>query len=175
VTSRVAAGRVASFFAGAAFHRAVQERGSLAAAFGEHLAAGGTPLVRALAAVETAVARVRRAPRTPAPSPAGTLRRTPAAAVVVVPAGSLRCYETLRAGGPPAALAPGDEPLLVVRPGADSAVTIEHAPVALATLLDGATAPQPRAALLAAARRLGAEGGEDVDVVDGLIRDGLLL
>lgn len=175
VTSSAAAARAGSFFASAAFHRSVQERGSLALAFGEHLATEGAPATIALARVETAIAEVRRAPRTPVPSPVGMLRRSPAAAVIAVPAGTLQCYDALRRGAPAPPLAAGDERLLILRSGADTEVTVEEIPVALATLLADATLPRERAALLAATRRLGTDPGEDAEVVDELIRDGLLL
>jgi hypothetical protein len=49
-----------SFFFGAAFHRAVEERGALALAFAEFLAEEGPAALRAVLVIEAAIARARR-------------------------------------------------------------------------------------------------------------------
>ena len=172
VSSARAPARTAGFFASPAFHRAVQERGSLALALGEHLAADPDPAIAALATLESAIARVRRAPRTLQPSAPGTLRRSPAAAVVHVPVGTLARYHPRPAGDAPAA--DDAEHLLGIRTPATGEVTVEDIPTPLALLLDSAGAPTSRDDLLATARRLGADPGEDADIVDQLVADGLL-
>ncbi len=174
-TTGIASGRASSFFASPAFHRAVQDRGSLALAFGEHLGAAHDARVASLARLETAIAYVRRAARVPRPSHDGYLRRTPAAAVARVGPGTLACYQAIRAGRPPEAITAGDECLLVLRRGTGSEATVEEIPAALAGLLDAASVPQPRAALEKQARRLGADADEDAEIVDELVRDRLLL
>src|SRR5262245_39972385 len=90
--------RVARFFTSEHFHHAVQARGSLALAFGAPLVGDADPIVANLARLETAIARVRRAPRAPQPSAPGDLRRTPAAAVVRVRTGTLALYKAIREG-----------------------------------------------------------------------------
>lgn len=174
VTTALVPERPRTFFASPAFHRAVQDRGSLAAAFGAHLGADGDARVACVAGIEAAIARVRRAPR-PRPRADGRLRRTPWALVLAVPAGGVDAYAALRAGDRPAALGVGTVAALVVRADAAGAVGVEEIPGALAGLLDAARTPQTHAALCALARALGAAADEDVEIVDGLVRDGLLV
>jgi len=166
--------RMRTFFASEPFHRAVQERGSLAAAFGQHLA--GEPGARDVARVEEAIARVRRAPRGERASGAGRLRLGAHAAVLEVATGTADSLPALRAGRVPPRAGSGREHLLVLRtPGADD-VALEALPDGLAAVLAAAAAgPTAVAALAAVAREHGAEPGEDVAVLETLVVDGLLL
>ncbi len=165
--------RAASFFAGPAFHAAVQERGSLALAFADHLACEGGARVRAVARLERAIAALRRAGRAPN-VPAGRLRLAPQVAVVRVPEGAPALLAALRAGGRGAPLGARDAPVLVIAPTGGE-TTIESLEPALAALLARAQAGCARVDLLAEARRLGAESGEDEEIVAGLVSDGLLV
>jgi hypothetical protein len=169
----LAPGRAEGFFQSDAFHAAVQERGSLAMAFGAHLAGDDDPRVAALARLETAIAAARRAPRRVDPSPPGTLRLTPHARLLRVAAGAPALLDAVRAGRRNAALAPGDEPVLVLRTR-DGEVTVEGVPPDLAALLERAASPVPRGDLERLARARGA-GDDAAAIVDGLVADALLV
>ncbi len=161
--------RARTFFASPAFHAAVQERGSLAAAFAEHLACEGGARVRAVARLEGAIAERRRAGRARAPRP-GELRLAPHLAVVRVAAGALDLLAALRAGNRGSSVGPGEEPVLVVVPPGGEA-TIEPLAPALAALLELARDGVSRAALAAEVRRQGADPGEEDEIIDALISD----
>jgi hypothetical protein len=162
------------FFGSAAFHIAVQERGSLAAAFAAHLAADADPRLAALARLEAAIAAVRREPPRVAPTGAGRVRLTPHARLLRVAAGAATLLAAVRAGARHGALGPADEPVLVLRAPGD-AVTIEVVPPDLAALLERATSAPPRADLERLARSRGASVAEAVEIVDGLVADALLV
>ncbi|HEV8324691.1 MAG TPA: hypothetical protein VG389_23945 [Myxococcota bacterium] len=206
--------RLDAFFGSAHFHAAIQERGSLAAAFGSYLmevaadVAGSSgvppdPRLAAVAALESAVAAVRRAPARAAPAAPehGRLRLGAHAAILALPGGTLALFEAvtarLRAHGAgavaalldpacrlPAPLAPADpadpaaadaaETLLVER-GPAGEVTVEHCPEALATLLSAAREPVAAGALVEEARRLGADPGAEAALVTSLVAGGLLV
>mgnify|MGYP001559004336 CR=1 FL=1 len=166
------------FFSTAAFHDAVQGRGSLAAGFGAWLASAAPPASVAIVQIETAIAQTRRAPRVAPPSATGCRRLSPAASLLLTPAGTLARYERARRGDlPTAAPPPGVAPehLLVVRPPGSADVTIEELPTALGELLLVARTSRPRAALVTAARALGADAGDDEAIVAGLEADRLLV
>lgn len=167
--------QVDGFFASAAFHRAVDERGSLAIAFGDHLIDAADPRLDAVARLERAMASVRRAPRHPQPSPTGRLRLSPTARVVRVLAGTSDLLVTLRAGRPPFALGAGEEALLVEREPSTGEVRVECLEPALASLLERGQAPIDRQELVDAARGLGADEDDASAVVDALIADGVLI
>jgi len=171
---RFAEERAATFAASPAFHRAIDGRGSLAAAFAEHLEGASDQRARALARLEGAIAAVRRAPRCPAPSPPGHLRRTPRAWAVEVPDGTLGLFKALRAGAAPRDLGSGTERLLVLREE-NGSVSIEMLAEGLAHLLGAADQATPRASLQEAARRLGASAGEARDIIGRLVSDALLV
>lgn len=166
--------RAATFFAGPAFHAAVQERGSLASAFADHLACDGGARVRAIARLERVIAEVRRAGR-PVRVPLGWVRLAPRAVVVRVAAGAPALLAALRTGQRGAAVGPSEEAVLVLAPPGGGEVTIEGLEPGLARLLDYAAGGGPRAALVAEARRLGAEADEAEAIVAGLVADGLLV
>lgn len=170
-----ATAHAAEFLRSPHFHRAVQERGSLALAFGDHLAAAGDPVVVALARLERAVAAVRRASRTPVASPAGRLRLSPRAVVHRLPRGTLELLAEFRRGGSGGTLAVGEESVLVAGAAGAAEVEIEALEPALAALLERAAGGVERDELYAEARRLGADPGAETAIVDGLVVDGLLL
>jgi uncharacterized protein (UPF0276 family) len=149
-------GELLAFFGGARFHEAVREGRSLAGAFGAWLQDTGSPAVAALARVEAAIAAGRRAA---APEPGAGWVRAPGCAIVTGPV--------------PAPYACEGDALVEVLP--DGSARVEEAPPALAALLREAALPRTRADLLAAARALGADPGEDEDIVSGLVADGLLV
>ena len=148
-----------AFFRGARFHAAVRDGTSLAGAFGAFLADTGDAGAAALARVEAAIAAGRRAPapRVATHAPA-TLARSPRCALVE---------------GPVPAPYASEGPVLV-EVLADGSARVGEVPEALAALLRAADRPRARDALLAEARALGADPGEDADVVDGLVADGVL-
>ena len=166
--------RPEDFFASAAFHQAVQARGSLAAALGEYLATDAPPNVAALVQIEAAIAAVRRAPRQPLPRPHDHRGLPPWAAIVVAPLGTLVRYEKLRRGPAAARATDQTEHLLVLRPGTDTEVTVEELPETLGQLLLTARQPRPWAELVRTAYALGADPGDGEFIVSGLERDGLL-
>ncbi len=169
-----------AFFSSPAFHACIQSRGSLALCFGDFAAGHADPRARAAARLERAVARVRR----PRPA-AGEL--VAAAEGVTVPAGALAMYEALapRVPGveavvdpralPPAlpSIGPGEEHLVAERTP-DGGVGLGEASAPLVALLEAAREGARREDLLALARRHGCDAGEDAEVVDGLIEEGLL-
>ncbi len=170
-----ATAHAAEFLRSPHFHRAVQERGSLALAFGDHLASGTDPDVVALARLERAIAAVRRAPRAPAPSPAGRLRLSPRAVVLRLPRGTLDLLAAARRGESGGSLGDGEEAALVAAAPGATEVEIEGLEPELAALLEraagaGATRRAPRRG-----RRLGADAGAEVAIVDRLVVDGMLL
>ncbi len=175
LTSRLAPARASGFFAAPEFHEAVQRRGSLALAFGAYLGRSDDPRVRALAALESAIAAIRRARPVAAPTEALGLGLSPGAIVVSVPAGTLALTAALRAGDPGGGLGPGEETVLAFASTPGGEVTLEPLEPELRALLDLAAAGCTRDMLLAAARRHGAEAGEDREILDRLLSDGLLV
>ena len=174
--------RLDAFFSSSAFHAAIQERRGLAASFATWL----EPLAGPVARLELAVIEARRDPPvTPAP---GRIVRAAGLRTLSLPEGTLALYQGLRERlgsdplgalarglhlGPPPALT-GEEHLLIERDAAGDP-QISEIPEALAGLLGAASAPITRAALLARARELGADPGDDAEIVDGLVTDGLLV
>lgn len=174
-SSRLAPARASRFFASRHFHAAVQERGSLALAFGALMAEDSDPRVVALAALETATAAVRRAPVRPAPSPAGHRRLTPHARVVRVRQDAPALLAALRAGGTAPALGSADEDVLVLRAAPTSEVTIESLSPELAAVLRRAESAMPVDALVGVACSLGADPAEARELVESLAADAVLV
>jgi len=174
-TVPLATEHAAGFLRAPEFHAAVQERGSLAIAFGAYLMRAPRSEARSLARLEQAIAIVRRAPRVPAPSPVGRLRLTPRAVVRDVPAGTLALLERARRGPAEGGLGPSDETVLVALPPGAAEVGLEVLEPALAAILRRAGDGTPRAALRGTAREQGADPGEDEEIVAGLVADHLLL
>jgi hypothetical protein len=162
------------FFRSPHFHRAVQERGSLALAFGRHMADDADPRVVAVARLELTTANVRRAPRRIRPSPPGELRLAPSACVVRVARGADDVLAALRAARAPGAVGPDERPLLVVRTADGLDVTIERLEDELARLLERARDGASRAELEALVVALGGDAAEAASVIERLVADGLL-
>jgi hypothetical protein len=168
--------RLDAFVASDAFHRAIADGSSLAAALGAHLATGADPHVGAVARLEAAIAEVRRAPRRVVASPGAMLRLTPHAVLLDVPSGVSTWRAAVLAVGSSAASPTADdvEHLLVLRTPADE-VTVEALSDELAALLRAGTTPTPRTDLIDLAVSLGATAHEAAEIVDALAADGLLV
>jgi len=173
-------GTLDAFFSSEAFHQLCEQRGSMALSFGswvEELAGG-------VARLETALARVRR----PQPSTTEGIGLAPTAAVVTLPAGTLDQYQALRAQlgpSPVQTLAEGRaQPVtlpesaevqhLLIQAGTAGDISLTDTTETLAALLLAAEPPVPREVLKATARTLGAEPGEEDELLDSLLGEGLL-
>lgn len=187
------------FFSSTTFHACVRDGASMSIAFGSYLArevagAVGDPRVRVLASVEGAIAELRReAPR--ALPPYGRLALRPGARLVAAPAGSapLLAEITRRLapfpGGPIAAIAAGAKGLDALPPIApdheirallalldpSGAVSLEEVTPSLAAVLRFSVGGATPDDLEAIARREGADPGEDRELLDDLIAEGLLV
>jgi hypothetical protein len=167
------------FFVSEDFHRCIQERRRLVEAF------GGWMVARAgrMAELELAIARSRRDPITAI----GGLSLAPGLVPVSLPEDTLSCYQQIRATlGPdplkslisntfkPCVLSEPPENCahLLIERGADGGVQIGGGSAALNGLL--VAAPAPRAALEQVAIRHGATAAEAPDIIDDLLREGLL-
>ncbi|PKN54222.1 MAG: hypothetical protein CVU56_27775 [Deltaproteobacteria bacterium HGW-Deltaproteobacteria-14] len=184
-----------AFFSGPRFHGAVQARGSLAAAFGEHLAAAArVPLQRGVIALERAMAEARRGVAAPWADGAA-LRLVGTARVVACPHGTLEAYGVIRAalerGGrspletllagpvrlPRTPVDPGQAEHVLVEATAgqgDAGAALSFASDELATLLTAARPGATREALLATLGDLGLDAAEGAELLDELVADGLL-
>jgi hypothetical protein len=171
----LAPSRAEAFFRSLHFHAAVQTRGSLALAFGAHMAEDPDVRVTTVACLESATASVRRAPVRIASSPAGNLRLTPAARVVRVRRHGAALLAAVRERRTPPSLAPHDEVVLVLRVPDTAEVTIEPLPEGLAHVLARAGAETPRARLVDLVRAAGAGATEADGIVDRLVADSILL
>lgn len=190
------------FFSSTTFHACIRDGASLALAFGSYLAreaaaATTDSRIRALASVEGGVASLRRAPASPL-LPAGRLALRARARLLDAPAGTAALLAEITRrlasapGGPVAAIAAGTRsltealpalgpdheitPLLAILDDAGAAALEEVSPALCAVLRfaaseNGATPDD----LCAIARRHGADPGEDREILDGLIADGLLV
>jgi hypothetical protein len=171
------------FFASPAFRACVFARGSMALAFGrDHLG----NRAKGVGSIETAMARARRDDRARARE--GELVRAPGIELALVPVGSLAYYQRgrQRLGPEPiVALAklrkPWSDPPprrgqehLLVEAKPDGTLALGTASAPLVELLRAAEQPRPRASLRAAAIELGAEPDEADELLDDLLRDGLL-
>lgn len=176
------------FFSAPDFHRCVQDRGHLDAAFGGWLAGLGVAEVRAAALIERAIAGARRDRPPPAP---GMWTTAAGVAGVALPEGALARWSALRArlmacpGGPVAGLLAGFDPrgapplspttlegVVVERVGDE--VAAGTASQALGALLARLDPPLDWPRTAAALRALGADPGEEAEVAAGLAEDGLL-
>lgn len=175
-------GRLDAFFSSPNFHRAIQSRQRLVWAFATWL----EPLAGPVVVLERAVAEARRdRPRRLA---GGMMVRAPGIRSVSVPVGALARFEAIRASlgrdpvatltragpVPLGAFGPETEWVLTERQ-ADGAISLGTCAEALGMLLAYAGAPRAQEDLLAEAGRLGADPGEEAEVVEGLIAEGLLL
>jgi hypothetical protein len=172
---RLAPARRDSFFQSAHFHAAVQERGSLAIAFGRHMSDDADPRLVAAARLELAAAGVRRAPRRVPASPGDMLRLSPRAAVVRVATGAAELLDAVRGGRAAVRLGQTDEPLLVTRAVDGDDVAIERLERPLAALLEAAVEVVPAQELERLVVALGGAPEDAPAVIRDLRRDALLV
>lgn len=186
------------FFQSPEFHGLVEHRGSLARAFPAYLRSlAPEPRVGAVLAVEEGLAAARRG-RLPAAAerrfddesgyllsshvepllvPAGTVAVMQAVEQVLFEL-SLVPVAALAEDGPDLRAVPGlgsDHEAFVAELGADGQARLGGATPALVSLLEAARRPIRGEALRARARELGADPGEDEEIVSGLVADGLLV
>lgn len=182
------------FFSSAAFHRCVQAGGSLAPTFGAWLVEWGGA-VEALALIEGGIARVRRAPSVAvadAVEPhAARWMTAPGAWGAMVPGGAVAGWQAMTArlaehpDGPlgavvdfdfavPALALRADAPEGVVAEQTDEGVGVAEAPASLARLLAALVTPRGWGEVVALLGALGAEPGEEAELVCALADDGLL-
>ncbi len=166
--------RARAFFGSAEFHAAVQERGSLALAFGSFMGAHADARVAAVAVLERVIAAVRRAPGTVAPAVPGTRRLTSHARVVRVPDGASALLGAVRAGNEPPPLGRDTEDVLVLRVRQSTEVTIERLDPELAILLRHAESAVSENTLVELACELGATPADARRLLADLVRDGIL-
>ncbi len=113
--------------------------GSLALALGAYLGRDASdPRLRALAALERAIAEIRRARPIAAVTNAARLRLTPRARVLRLPAGTLELAAALRRGDPGGGLEAGEEIVLALGAVPNGEVTLEALEPELAALLERA-------------------------------------
>jgi hypothetical protein len=165
------------FFDSARFDACLRDGGSLAAAFGAWLVEVGGPEVAAHARVEGAIAELRRVPDTTASTAGADTGRRVRSPRCRVLSGRL----AVPTGDPPSAeagtVAVGTlrETMLLLQraPGQDGIVASEL-PEGLGAFLVGFDTPRPREDLLAALRALGADPGEDDEILRALEEDGIV-
>ena len=174
-TLQLAPARATHFFGSPQFHGAIQDRGSVAAAFGSYMAQDSDPRVGALATLEAATAAVRRAPAAVAPSPQGHRRLAAYARVVRVPQGSATLLAAVRCGQAAPELDIELEDLLVLRVRPSTEVTIESLSPELATVLRRAEAGASVEELVRVACALGAEDDEATGLIAQLDDDAVLV
>jgi hypothetical protein len=195
--------RLQRFFASEVFHHCVQQRGSMADAFGQYLQSAAfaeAPGVAQMALVEVGGVRVRRASHGP-PAPARPmtpdtrLRLAPWAALLAVPPTTLAQYSRLLQRlwqyGPVLLEAVLDTAyrlpvgsqrqsaasawILVVRDAAGDGFSLEEASPELGAVLAAAQSASTHGVLCALAVHLGASPQEAVDIIEGLMEEQLLI
>ena len=195
--------RLQRFFASEAFHGCVQQRGSMAEAFGHYLQSAvfaEAPTVAWMALVEMGSVRVRRAPYGPpaptSPSPQDSrLCVAPWVALLAVPPPALSQYsrvlQRLRQHGPvlldaildttyrlpvgPRVQSAASAWILVVRDATGDGLALEEASPELGAVLAAAHTAITWDALCALAVRLGATPQEALEIVEGLMAEQLLI
>jgi len=172
------------FFASPAFRRCVFERGAMALAFGDDYL---RDRAKGVGALETAMAHARR--RRPRTGPPASLARAPGVEIVRVPDQTLAWYQRGRQRL-------GDEPLralaklrkpwkqkpprrgaqwLLIETDGDGSLALGGASAALGGLLAAAGQGIAPALLRARAIELGAAPEDAAELLDDLVRDGLLV
>jgi hypothetical protein len=173
------------FFSSAAIRSCVFERGSMALVFGRRYLEGYRA-AQGVGAIESAMAMARRG-GTHVAGP-GELVRAPGVEPVVTAAGMLAFYERVRQRLGPEPLEtlarrrkpwPETPPkrgreYLLVEAKADGSLALGTASQGLVELLQAAAIPRPRVELAGVATALGAEAHEADELLDDLVRDGLL-
>jgi len=182
--------RLHRFFQSRAFHEAIMARRSLAPAFAGHLASlATTSRARAMIALESAVAALRRRDLAAPERPAGCLVAAPSLHPIPLPSGTLTAWEKAKkalAGVSAAAIlvrpkrprvAPVDarttEWVLLERQGDDTLAG--YIGEALGRLLVTAARPVSRDRLVDVALAEGASQSEAAEILDDLLSEGLLL
>ena len=172
---------VDAFFSSAAFARCLSTRGSMALDFGPFaIGHGGGEITR----LELALARARRQERAAGPG----LCCRPGVEALTVSAAAHAAWLRIRAElgpDPVAALVAGkrwphpgeDGPQenILIEVDAAGELSVGAASDGLVALLAFAAVPAPRLALEAEARRLGCDPGEDAELLDALLDEGLLI
>jgi hypothetical protein len=201
VRGRQGLARLQGFFGSASFHQCVQQRGSIAAAFGAYLQSppfAEHPDISCMAALELRIVRVRRALPISPPLASGTatrLRLAPWVELLPVPAGTLPRYSALlrrlqqyraslleavldatyRLPAGPAVRGAATEWILVVNiPGGDGP-SLESTSHELGTLLSAAQQERSVGEFCALAGDLGATAEEALEILQGLLADRLLM
>lgn len=171
-TVRAAPDIVAGFPRSAAFHRAITSDAPLPLAFAAYAADAlpDAPLPRALLALDTAMAELRRAPDAEVPS---TPSLSPTCRALRLPEGTFAAAVAVREGRAPAPLGAGDEHLLLIGgprgPDGRRSVGAEVLSAAVAELLG--SGPLTDAARAAFAARHGADLADVDALVDELRSD----
>lgn len=187
-----------AYFASPIFHACIQSRGSMAIAFGDFLGAlDGDPRIAAVARLEQALVRARRGrrPTRPAGRFAAEARwvRSSHVVPVAVHEGTLEIVQAVErvlfeiSLAPIAALA-DDGPNLASVPqlgttpahylaelDAQGNAGLSEASEGLFALLEHAAQPVAGTQLIEAARALGADPGEELDILQPLVDDGSLV
>lgn len=195
--------RLHAFFSSACFHQCIQQRGSLAEAFGSYIASpafADCPELAPLAEVERSIARVRRAAvvpagREPCLDADTCLMLAPWVELLSLPATTLPRYRRLHRhlhqhratllqavlntayrlpNGPAFQPQPAVFVLVVAAPDA-AGPTLEPTSPELGGLLAAARLGMACRDLCAVAMRLGAEAQEALEVVQGCVSDQLLV
>lgn len=195
--------RLHAFFTAECFHQCVQQRGSLADAFGSYVGSqtfADCPEMAHLAQVERSIARARRASylasdREQSLAAETCLILAPWVELLSVPATTLERYRRLHKhlqqcsatllqavlnpayrlpDGPSLHRQPAAFVLVVGTPGADG-LALEAASHELGTLLETARAGVLCRDLCVVAMRLGAEAPEALEIVQGCVTDQLLV
>jgi uncharacterized protein (UPF0276 family) len=180
---------IGAFTRSADFHCAVSESASLPLAFAAWLEARAreapSPLFRALASLEIAMARARRGPAGPGRVPArGEIVLAATALVFSAPAGTHRAAAALARGAAPAALAVDEaerEAILIAADASADArfgrlrpISVEPLAPLVAAFLERARVPQGGAARARFAAEHGVALADLESVVDGYVADGVL-
>jgi hypothetical protein len=174
------------YFSSAAFRSCVFERASMALCFGRGYL-DGHRRAQGVSAIETAMATARRGERT-CTAGLGELVRAPGVEVVVTAAGMLAFYERVRqrlGPQPLETLAKRRKPwpetppkrgreYLLIEAKSDAGLALGTASRGLVELLRAAAVARPREELAGVAVTLGAEADEADELLDDLVRDGLL-
>jgi hypothetical protein len=176
--------RLEAFFASDELHRCIEERGVLTLAFAAWLGRGASQALVTLAALESAVARGRRAavrkPDELAEQPAASLplRLSPRATLIATDDAALAWWAAVREAAAVGAGLPswrvGAPCTVLIEVKADGDAAAEVLADGLATLLDHARAPIDRTALEAHGLSLGLDPAEAAELVGELLASGLL-
>ncbi len=164
-----------AFFSSATFHDCIQQRGSLAIAYGDYLIDrfGHRAWVSPITRLEQTAARLRRA--APAKVAQGLVVLNHRVLALSEPTGSAAVYAmALRGGSPPGECSAQSEPLLAEL-RSDGSIDLSGASAELVRLLNAAVTPIAQGDLEAVARQLGCSAREARELIAELLHDGLLV